>query len=83
MSKQDLSIAPHSLDEHAWWYEEDRGILIVTESRAHDGSYISTEQRVIPWHQIRAALRRLDQEPAPPRKRKRTALSADAGRNDG
>ena len=60
--KNDLDGNPHNIDEWAWWYEEPRGINLVVEERGHDGSYIRTRQRLIPWGQIRAALARLDKQ---------------------
>jgi hypothetical protein len=69
MSNTDLSIHPHAIDEHSWWYEEEKGIRVVIEARDSAGRFYMTVQRLIPWKEIKAAAARLDRAP----KRKRAA----------
>ena len=57
MSNKNLKNKPHNIKgtENIWWYEEPTGITIVT-------SYGGTkcEIKVIPWREIRSALKRKD-----------------------
>lgn len=43
----------------SWFYEEPRGLLVVTQHRHNDGSW-STSQHLIPWAKIRKSLARKD-----------------------
>ena len=54
---------PKDLDDHAWWYEEEGGICMVIEMW-RGGKYVQTEQRTIPWKDVRAALGRKDRKPS-------------------
>ena len=63
MADKDLSRKPHSIrgTERVWWYEEPRGICIVTNYLGSDDS----KSLYIPWSAIRAALARKEKEPTP------------------
>jgi hypothetical protein len=61
MVKKFLSLDPHDIDEHAWWYEEPAGITFVVEFHVPAG-YVGTEFRTISWGSVRAALARRDRE---------------------
>lgn len=56
MATKHLKLRPHHIDENSWWYEEPEGITVVHNSTS--GSVVS----IIPWRQIRAALKRLDKK---------------------
>ena len=60
MSDKDLSRKPHNTaDDSCWWYDEPSGILIVKSINV-EGKFVRTDQVVIPWRSIRAALTRKD-----------------------
>jgi hypothetical protein len=48
--------SPHTIDDEAWWYEEQRGLCIMVKSVS------SIKELYIPWRLIRAALRRKDRK---------------------
>ena len=61
-------LGPHEIGTNgfSWWYEVPEGIEIIVENRTRDGAFCyMTTSHLIPWSEIRAALRRA------PRPRKR------------
>lgn len=60
MANHHLRLDPHAINEWAWWYEQDNGINVVVEYRDNEGNYLRTTQFVIPWGQIRDAVKRKD-----------------------
>jgi hypothetical protein len=59
MANQHLKLDPHNITERCWWYEQDEGINIVVEHTTSDGNrWLHTEQYLIPWNEVRAALSR-------------------------
>ncbi len=72
MAKKFLSLNPHDIDGHAWWYEEGAGITFVVEFHDGDGRYFGTEQRTISWGSVRAALARRDCEDATKKRRRKS-----------
>ena len=52
------SLRPKHLHEFAWWYEDERGIIVVQEARKPNGEHLSTEQVRIPWEALVRALNR-------------------------
>jgi hypothetical protein len=52
------SLEPHAIHEFAWWYEDERGIEVVQESRRPDGTHIATETARISWRALLAAAKR-------------------------
>lgn len=51
------SRSPHNIDDESWWYAEPDGIHILSnKSRNESDPTIG----VIPWRQIRTALRKKD-----------------------
>lgn len=55
MSRKHLKLDPYNLHEHAWLYEEMKGLLLVVETRSG-----KTEQLLIPVGNIRQYLVRRD-----------------------
>lgn len=49
---------PQHIDAETWFYEDRKGLLIVHEIRLDDGSYVRTDQFVIPWRMVTAASKR-------------------------
>lgn len=65
MSKKHLSNDPHQIGKvpgEAWWYEEVKGIEIYIYRRSSTGGP-DTKKFVIPWAEVRAALKRKDKNP--------------------
>ncbi len=58
MAKKDLKIAPHDIDNNAWWYEENGGIEIHVDTVVNVHHEHVTIK--ISWREIRAALKRKD-----------------------
>lgn len=58
MAIKHLSLKPKKIDDHAWWYEEEKGIFVVV----HQSPTGIIRDIYIPWHKIRAALARLDKK---------------------
>lgn len=48
---------PQHIDDETWFYEDRKGLLIVHEIRTA-GSYVRTDQFMIPWQKLTAAVRR-------------------------
>jgi hypothetical protein len=69
MVKKFLDVNPHTIDDHAWWYEEGAGITFVVEFTDRAGNHIGTEQRTISWGSVRAALGRKDRANVTKRRR--------------
>lgn len=63
-AKKDAPGAPRIISEHDWFYDSGqsatrRGILVVHEARdKRTGGHIQTDQFVIPWKMIEAAIAR-------------------------
>jgi len=57
MADKHLKLDAHIIrgNKHIWWYEEPKGISIVT-----DCHYEAIDTVYVPWSAIRAALRRKD-----------------------
>jgi len=59
MAKKDLKREPYDLDETVWWYEDNKGIDLHVEIVSPSGQR-SHQSYLIPWKEIRAALKRKD-----------------------
>lgn len=57
--KKHLQLDPHKVTNDFWWYEENQGICVCIEFKTPTG-YRETKVRYIPWHSVRAALKRKD-----------------------
>lgn len=57
-----LSCKPQDVTNRLWYYEEPSGITVVHEIFQADGSYLRTDQIVIPWTKIRRSLQRKDKK---------------------
>jgi hypothetical protein len=62
MKKENKSLAPQNIDEHNWYYEEKKGIVIVHEVM-EKARYIRTDQFVIPWAKLRKSVKRNSPQP--------------------
>ena len=62
MSDQHLKLTSHKIrhEPDAWFYEEATGICVVQQYRGNTGLIYGTRSVVIPWREIRAALKRKD-----------------------
>ena len=49
--------SPVGIDVDTWFYDDSRGILVVHECRERD-AYLHTDQFVIPWARLLAAVER-------------------------
>lgn len=56
------SLRPKAISKTAWWYEDKRGIDVVTEFRK-GGDYMGTITNRIRWSQIIKAAKRCGQIP--------------------
>ncbi len=54
------SRGPQYIDKSSWFYDDRRGLLVVHEARTKSDAYIQTDQFVISWAKVRAALKRHD-----------------------
>jgi hypothetical protein len=52
------SLEPQTIDNETWFYEDRKGLLIVHEFRTDAGLYVRTDQFVIPWRMVTAAVQR-------------------------
>ena len=59
MANKDLKLTPHDIDEDTWWYEDNKGIDLHVEIVCPSGQR-DHKVLLIPWDQIRAALKRKD-----------------------
>jgi hypothetical protein len=67
--------SPTNIDQFNWFYDEPDGLSLIHEARTKDGAYIKTDQVLIPWALVRAALARKDRRKAPRLTRKRARRS--------
>lgn len=51
-------LGPHNINDVTWFYDDRKGLLVIHEIRGADSSYIRTDQFVIPWRMVTAAVRR-------------------------
>ncbi len=58
MSKRDLQLHAHPINESAWWYEEPGKLSVVVQPDPEG----RTRMVEISWRKIRAALARLDKK---------------------
>lgn len=61
---------PQTVNVDTWFYDGKRGITVVHEARTKAGEYIQTDQFLIPWSKLEAALKRHKTTPAKKAKRK-------------
>lgn len=61
MANKDLQLKPHNISPDQWWYEEPKGISVVTDCRK-DGAFISTTITFISWRALRSALKRKEKK---------------------
>jgi len=61
-----LSLKPQTISDTAWYYEEGRGIDVIVEHRAADGSLIGGEPLHvrIPWSKLEASVLRKHEDRA-------------------
>lgn len=52
------SLEPQKVDDETWFYDDRRGLLVVHEFRGPHNEYLRTDQFIIPWEKVRAALDR-------------------------
>lgn len=56
-----VSTSPSTVLSSAWFYEEQRGLVIAVQHNSADGSqWLGTSQHVIPWGHVRRSLERRD-----------------------
>ena len=60
MPNKHLKLEPHKITDRCWWYEQSGGIKIYVENTDDEDKYSHTEEYLIPWKHIRAALKRKD-----------------------
>jgi hypothetical protein len=60
MANKHLKCEAHTLDDRSWWYEEQQGIHVVQEYRNRADDYVATVMTLIPWNDVRSALKRKD-----------------------
>jgi hypothetical protein len=53
-------VSPMLNTADSWFYEEDKGLSLVTELRNPEGDWIGTATTFVTWAQIRRALARKD-----------------------
>lgn len=58
MSDTKLSNEVFLVDDHNWYYEDNRGLLLVHEETDEYGNVDETEQIIIPWRLLRATFER-------------------------
>lgn len=49
---------PQHIRKASWFYDDKKGILVVSEARTKDDVYIQTDQFIISWRKVLAAARR-------------------------
>jgi hypothetical protein len=60
---------PIKLSRFAWYYEEEDGLMVVSELRSLvGGTYVGTVQTKIPWAKVELSLKRHQIRPLPKRK---------------
>ncbi len=52
------SLDPQHISDTTWFYDDRRGLLVVHEFRGPRNEYLRTDQFIIPWAKVRAALLR-------------------------
>jgi hypothetical protein len=57
-------LGPHIVTEDLWFYENPKGLNIVHDIRLESGQYVRTDQIIIPWRQVVAAVRRYEAQKA-------------------
>ena len=61
MANKHLKGEPHKITDRCWWYEQKDGMsLVVEHTHLTTGTRMHTATYLIPWKDIRAALRRKD-----------------------
>lgn len=58
MTKPKPSGEPNHITEKAWFYDDKKGLLVVSEARTASGTYIQTDQFIIPWRAVLESARR-------------------------
>jgi predicted ArsR family transcriptional regulator len=56
--RRNHSREPQKIDEESWFYDDSNGLLVVHEFRTDAGDYVRTDQFVIPWRLVLAAVKR-------------------------
>lgn len=51
-------LEPQSINAETWFYEDRKGLLIVHEVRTDADAYVRTDQFLIPWRMVTAAVER-------------------------
>lgn len=51
-----MSLEPQHVSDTTWFYDDKRGLLVVHEFRGPRNEYLRTDQFIIPWAKVRAAL---------------------------
>lgn len=59
-------VSPTDIDADTWFYDEPRGVLVVHRV-IREGSYVQTDQILLSWRTLRAALARWDKRKTPRR----------------
>jgi len=52
------SRAPQEINHRNWYYEEERGIRLIHEVVNAEGSFVQTDEVVIPWAMIERSRKR-------------------------
>lgn len=50
------SLMPQHVSETTWFYDDKKGLLVVHEFRGARNEYLRTDQFIIPWRRLHAAL---------------------------
>lgn len=66
--KRKASLEPQHVNEHVWYYEEPKGLLLVIECRDGEGNYIRTDQVLLKRRQLMASVQRCGWDGAGPEK---------------
>lgn len=53
-----LENQPQKIDAETWFYDDEKGLLVVHEARTANGDYLKTDQFIIKWPLLEAALQR-------------------------
>ena len=60
MANEHLRLKHHHIVDGCWWWEQNDGIRIIVHHTGDDNLYSHVEDYLIPWRDIRAALKRKD-----------------------
>jgi len=59
MRNKELSNSPQNVTDYDWYYEENKGILLVHEV-CYAGKHVQTDDVLIPWKMLKESLARYE-----------------------